>query len=410
MAFDNYIPLVRVIACTAGLLVTAHAGAASRTAASCSRTDVLASITASSPGDTVFVPAGSCSWSGGLSISGIQLVGAGSSTSGTVITAGTATLTKHTSQYTRISGFRFTGSDTHIATGGSASAKPYIIDRNYLGSDVSGRVIHLNANGGVVHHNEFKAVQWTLSDIFNIAVEDWSQPPTIGTDDTTGERNIYLEDNIFTNVVETAPDGDSGARLVIRGNTYNDSSIVFHGGYPTDSSANGGIRHFEVYNNTFRRINNNTNLNKWVWVRGGTGVIANNVMDRADSPDGFTYPNKAEIKLTVGCPTPYPVQYQVGQVYMTPESRPSKPLAIFGNTGAGATDSNSLQIEGSTTAGPSCASPGSYIQLGRDYVLSNTWGWRPYAYPHPLQSVQAGAAAAPVSGATLPAPGGLTVQ
>ena len=48
----------------------------------------------------------------------------------------------------------------------------------------------------------------------------------------------------------------------------------------------------------------------------------------------------------------------------------------------------------------SCANPGGYIQQGRDYVLSNTWGWTPYTYPHPLQSIGGG-------GTPLPAPANL---
>src|SRR4030095_4030380 len=89
-------------------------------------------ISSAAPGDPFLVPAGTCTWSGGLSISGIQLVGAGKSTSGTVITSGAVTITKHATQYTRVSGFRFTGTDRHVAVGGSASNKPYIIDNNYF--------------------------------------------------------------------------------------------------------------------------------------------------------------------------------------------------------------------------------------------------------------------------------------
>ena len=60
--------------------------AATINAASCSQANVASAITLASPGDTVQVPAGTCSWSGGISFAGIQLIGAGS-TSGTVITA-----------------------------------------------------------------------------------------------------------------------------------------------------------------------------------------------------------------------------------------------------------------------------------------------------------------------------------
>lgn len=360
-------------------------------AASCSQADVASAVSSATAGDTVQVPAGTCSWSGGISFAGISLIGAGSSAAGTVVTDGLVTVTKHDTEYTRLSGFRFTGTDEHIRVDGSPTAKPYLVDNNHVRADVSGRAVQLTANGGVLHHNELVAEDWTNADVFNIPTsEDWTQAPTFGADDTSGERNIYFEDNTFTNIVETMPDGDMGSRLVIRHNLYVDSSIVFHGGAPNDSSPNGGTRQFEVYENTFDRVENSVALNKWVWARGSSGVIANNQMESADSPDGSTYPNKPEILLTVGCPDPYPMQYQVGQSNQSPENPPTHPLAIFGNTGAGTTDSNFISVAGSDTAGPPCATPDDYIQEGRDYVFSNTWGWTPYQYPHPLAGGGAG--------------------
>lgn len=364
--------------------------AATINATSCSRTDVASAISSASPSDTVRVPAGTCSWSGGLSISGIQLVGAGKSISGTVITGGTVTVTKHATQYTRLSGFRFTSSDQHVTVGGSPSNKPYIIDNNYFfaSAGTSNRIVVITVNGGLLHHNDFTVSSATSADIFNIVTsENWSQAPTFGNADTNGERNIYFENNTFTNILETAPDGDSGSRLVIRYNTYADSSIVFHGGAPSDSSPSGGTRQFEVYNNTFNRVSNSAPLNKWIWVRGSTGVIANNSMEKADSPDGSSYPNKSEIRLTLACPGSYPIQYQVGQSNQSPENPPSRPLLIFGNTGAGSTDGNFISIDSSDTAGGSCSSPSTYIQNNRDYFRTNSWGWTPYTYPHPLQNL-----------------------
>jgi hypothetical protein len=385
----------------------ASAQAATITAASCSQSSVASALASASAGDTVRVPAGTCSWSGGISYSGIQLIGAGSSTSGTVITSGLVTMNKHASSHTRLSGFRFSGTDPHIVAGGSAGGKPYVIDNNYIRADVSGQAVHLSANGGLLHHNQWTAVNWTNQDVVNIQTnEDWSQAPTFGTDDTTGERNIYFEDNTFTGIAETMPDGDIGSRLVIRSNTFIDSSIVFHGGAPSDSSPNGGTRHFEVYSNTFTRASNAVPINKWIWVRGGTGVIANNTMARAESPDGSTYPNKTEIRLSLACPTAYPVQYQVGQSSVTPQLVPTRPLLIFGNSGAGSTDGNFISVQGSDTAGGTCGIPLSYIVKGRDYVLSNTWGWKPYTYPHPLQSSVGGGGG---TAASLPAPSNLRV-
>ena len=385
--------------------LAATANAASVSASSCSQSDVGSAIASAKPGDTVQVPSGTCSWSGGIAISGIQVVGAGNSSTGTVITGGRVTMTKHASYNTRLSGLRFTGTDPHIYVGGSPTAKPYIIDNNYIRADVSGLAVLLAVNGGVFHHNQVTAVNATSADVFAVQTqEDWSQGASIGATDTTGERNIYFEDNTYTNLLEVSVDGDMGGRVVIRRNTFVDSSIVFHGGAPSDSSLNGGVRHFEVYGNTFNRVSNSVPINKWVWVRGATGVIANNVFARAESPDGQSYPNKPEIRLSLACPSGYPVQYQVGQSTQTPQSQPTRPLLIFGNTGAGAADGNFVAVNSSDTAGGSCGSPGSYIQLGRDYMLSNTWGWQAFTYPHPLVN---GVSAGDVS---IPPPNNLRVN
>jgi hypothetical protein len=342
------------------------------------------------------------------------LVGAGKSPSGTVITGGAVSVTKHATQYTRVSGFRFTGADRHVTVGGTPSSKPFVIDNNYFftnGGNGSNSMVGITVNGGLLHHNDFTAFSGTAADVFNIiTAEDWSQAPTLGNADSTGERNIYFEDNVFTNILETGPDGDAGGRFVIRYNTYVDSSIVFHGGSPTDSSPRGGTRQFEVYNNTFDRVSNAFAINKWIWVRGSSGVIANNNMEPAESPDGFSYPNKSEIRLTLACPSGYPVQYQVGQSNQTPESSPSRPLLIFGNTGAGATDEDFVDVLSSNTAGGSCSSPNDYIKLNRDYFLTNRWGWTPYTYPHPLQNLT-GSGAGSGSGSNLPsAPTNLRIE
>jgi len=118
-------------------------------------------------------------------------------------------MTKHATQYTRVSGFRFTGGDRHITAGGSTSNKPFIIDNNYLftsGGSGTSTLLGISVNGGLVHHNDFTASSGTNADVFNIRTsENWSQAPTYGSSDTTGERNIYFENNIFTNILGACP-------------------------------------------------------------------------------------------------------------------------------------------------------------------------------------------------------------
>jgi len=370
--------------------------------------DIAAAISSGKSGDTINVAAGTIP-SLSVTINGRYLIGAGSTTespsatSGTIIQSGTIKLTKHSTYHSRISGFSFTGTGNHLSVSGTASAKAFIIDHNYIfsnGGSAANRMVILGVNGGLLHHNTFVAsgcVPHCFGDVFNIQTgESWTEDPTIGSNDTTGERNIYFEDNTFEGITETAPDGDQRARLVIRYNTYKDSSIVFHSGFKTsggysDTTLNGGTRHFEVYNNTFIRVSNSVPMNKWIWVRGATGVIANNSMDRASSPDGSTYPNKSAIRLSVNCnKQSYPMEFQVGQLSSKPDATPDTPLLIFGNMAGpnsdGTADSNFIAVGSSDSGGLTCATPSNYIQVNRDYVLSNSWGWKPYTYPHPLQA------------------------
>jgi hypothetical protein len=377
------------------------------TAASASRADVNTAIGLSSAGDRVFVPAGTADWTGDISINGIQLIGAGTSTwpatstSGTIITGGKVNITKHATQYVRMSGFSFTADAQDLQIHGLRGSKAYIVDHCYFwtgGSYVWGSTI---TNGGLFHHNYIDAADagglggpdiLPLNTIGGDDPEDWTDAPTFGADDTTGERNIYIEANTFNNIIESAPDGNSGVRLVIRYNLHQDSAISLHGGSPSDSGSNGGTRHFEIYNNTFSRLSNTNPLDKWIWIRGGTGVIANNSIDVGQSPDFSSYTPVSEIKLSLACPNAYPMQYQVGQSSSTPENPPSHPLLIFGNVAGphsnGTTESDFIVTTAIEPGGfYDCSVPSTYIQVNRDYYLSNQWSWTAYTYPHPLQSI-----------------------
>src|SRR5713101_1502843 len=196
-------------------LFALRAQASTINAASCSQTDVQNALNAPRPGDTVVVPAGNCTWTT-VSLSGISLIGAGSSTSGTVITSGRFAITKHGTFTTRVSGFRFAGSDTHGSFSGSPSARAYIIDNNYFNIVFGGQALLCAANGGLLYQNTFHKdpdgnppFTWVM--LCHMG-EDWSTAQTMGTLDTQGprggERNIYFEDNTVENVPDAMFDGD----------------------------------------------------------------------------------------------------------------------------------------------------------------------------------------------------------
>jgi hypothetical protein len=364
---------------TVGVSNSGGGGGDTINAASASRADVLTAIASASPGDTVVVPASAgVSWSGDISISGITLIGQGKDAgSPTVITAGTVDIAKHSTHETRLSGFRFTGTGLHATSSGTRTQEMFFIDDCYFNIGSSSALVL--TNGGVFYGNDVFAATPTGADVFQTlgpdAHDEWTYADTLGTNDTNGDINLYIEDNAFTNVTETAPDGDNGSRLVIRYNTYTDSSIVFHSTSPNDSGDYGGTRHFEIYNNTFVRDDPDTPMNKWVWVRGASGVIRDNVWDEVSSSE---YPGKPEIRFTVGCPTSYPIQYQVGQTTSTPTGPPDKPVAIVNNTGP-----LNISVEGGPIV--TCGGATSYVQSGRDYVTTQTWSYTKYTYPHPAR-------------------------
>ncbi len=386
-------------------IVCSQAKASTITAASCALSDVQNAVGSAKPGDTVIVPAGTaCNWSGGLTIQGISLIGSGDTTSGTVVTAGLVTIAKNTTYHTRLSGFYFSGGDQHFVVNGNPypTNVAFIIDHNYFyvsGNQILGQI---NSNGGLLYDNSFIASSpGTLTDVLPLhpGNTEWSNPTSFGNADTSGQENIYFENNQFTYLLVAGIDGDEGARAVYRYNTFTDSAFVFHSGYPSDSTQvpPGGVRQWEIYNNTFHRVDPNANIaNGWMWARGGTGVFANNAMDSNSSSQ---YPDKPDINMTLDCGSlSYPVQYQIGQSAQTSagtENPPSHPILIFGNAGSATKDANFISTGSSNTngAGGGCSNPSTYIQVNRDYYLSNEWNWVPYTYPHPL--TQSASVAAP---------------
>ncbi len=161
--------------------------AATINVSSCSQSAVQTAINSASNGDTVTVPAGSCSWAGAVTITNktITLQGAGSGTNGTVInySGGSHTLLsiKAGSQTGRmdVSGFRFVGCDTSYQS-----------------------------------HNYWDAMHITFE----------------GPD---GWRNLRVHHSLFTHTCTMRPDiaGDSGTEGLIDHNTFegSGSAIILSG-------------------------------------------------------------------------------------------------------------------------------------------------------------------------------------
>jgi len=473
------------LAAIAMAVVASSVLADTHTAASCSQADVQAAVNAASPGDIVRVPAGTATWSSGLSISkGIRLEGAGaggfkgsSRTSlaigpgartfvtqagldlqagqtvralfiangacfleGTVTSYGGTSLQLNVSRtggsgtcgawvfatpaqttlinnaandWNRamidlfedpagsvdISGIRFkSGTATHgehLNLHRTSGGRPVLIHdcwfthggnigRGILVYNDRGLLYRCSFDGGLedgvpVLHRTGITLKWNGED----AGRSWTTPDTMGAKDTTGLSNFYVEDTYFAGA--QAFDFDDNSRTVVRHCLFNNSNVASHGAETSPE----GLRHFELYDNTFLfdDLGEDTlNLCRWIWIRGGSGIITDNAMPDMKSR---MWGDGDEIQMIVMslrrkclcAGWPYPVPHQVGQGHDGSHSV-LDPLYIWNNPGhprVGMDDYEPDEVgKGLRNA--------DYLKLGRDYhVGAPKPGYAKYAYPHPLR-------------------------
>jgi len=204
------------------------------TADSCSLADVSTAITAASSGDTVIVPAGSCTWDTGLTITkGIILQSAGGTT--LVNNTGGDLITYKPADFTLNSAFRMTGFTINLNSSGSGlildgnSADSPLnpqtkirIDHNTFITDVTDTsTSHQGINNkgmlGVIDNNTFTNIAFPLrsSNFYGTGEAIWNNWTglTYG-----GSNNMYYEDNVFTGATNII-DCQYANRYVMRYNT-----------------------------------------------------------------------------------------------------------------------------------------------------------------------------------------------
>ena len=355
---------------SASLLLSALLGeqawANTITAASCNVADVQSAINSASNGDTVVIPNGSCSWSTGISTTK-QITVEGQSVGGVTITdmAGAANLLSFTtgsSFHTTVANLRFmpgNGTGNYVTMNGPG-LPPLMHDMYFnLPNFQLQHAVMWTVTGGVIWNTTFESTDLSSpvvgSDGGCLLVKSnvpWDAPSTMGTLDTTGTNNLYIEDSTF-NAVGQCPDVDDNGRIVIRHSKIIGSSGLTHG----PSGAQGG-RHVELYNNSFTYPNTNRVLNRYFWFRAGTAVITANSIQWIN---GQSYPNKTSFAFIVegarwstgghGCCTGYMCWHQVGAGASSEIQSPpllsssqspsdvhqlSDPVYIWNNSGTGA--------------------------------------------------------------------------
>ena len=389
--------------------------------------DTQTKVNAASTGETVCVQAGSYTWSSGLTINNkaITLKPTGGSVT---ITCGTTStdlisITEATSGITKIDGFTFESSTCSTNPNSvhffrvfvAASGRPVLIVNNTFNGDYG--AIRMDTNKGVIANNTFTAVwggvgQYNTTEVLQAKCEascnstGWGAGSTLGTLDTTGELNIYFEDNTINEHNTETLDFDGSSRIVVRYNIFNQSALTSHG----NDTGPYGARQWEIYNNTFDFFNPSSNcstldlhgaMDYFMYIRGGTGVITDNAIDDINScyTGDKSELKFADLKLTQSTGQvnscwnsgyPSPRQHGMGRITGTAGNDASgiykgdsDPIYIWNNTGTGSVTPSMADFSpdqcgnGNTTA--------SFVQINRDFFLSSKSGYTKYTYPHPLR-------------------------
>lgn len=265
--------------------------AATINAVSCAQSDVQTAINAASSGDTVQVPAGSCIWSSQVSITNKNIIIQGAGIDTTIITANIISgvrpgVFKVTQKPAIITGFTFAGNaptyGAHIVFEGTGTSSIFRVYGNKFTSNTAYQILVPSQGGlsyGLIDDNVFI----TSDDHSFIQVygdnnrTSWTTEASLGTADA-----VYIENNTFTsNDPTTGNLGarpltlDGGARAVFRFNNIVNQGFDAHG-YCGDGTS--GSRTYEVYNNAWSVNHNGDEMYRWMFIRGGMGVVFNNRM------------------------------------------------------------------------------------------------------------------------------------
>lgn len=348
------------IACIFSLLFPLSLAAqGTYTAASCNTADVNAVINGPTHtavnGDIIVIPAGSCSWSSGITISGvgISIIGTGTpntgpstrgaGTSSTVIAStipnGASALFNISGltngQLIRISLINFTSqTNTNPSTGvgaivisGSCTTSGCAnlrLDNLNFGPTWNGATLPAGSivfsynMFGVVDHNSINGPDGQAPYFINANLgsyqgvglygdNSWAQPDTLGT-----AQAMYIENNIFNS--GTASEGDfgfqsaGGGRYVCRYNTFSDvaTEAISCGSHGTSSGGRPrGMRHMEAYGNTLT-CTSSAGCEGPLSFNSGTGYIFNNTWNSTGSGffNGYASIN-AQRSAGTGWPAPW---------------------------------------------------------------------------------------------------------
>jgi len=378
-------------------------------AISCRYDDVVYALSLVQTGGTLLIPSGQSEWPAALEIPDdkkIEIRGEGQEK--TIITSNIPTscidLNTSGSRLTNM-GFVLENND---GVGIDVRGQGWRIDHCRFVNDNPFIIEAVWANNnsddgspvGLVDHCEFLNTRCIAYGSNALMANDvWAQPLGLGTNNA-----MFIEDCAFTYTeFSNAVDANYGGRYVFRHNTVTDAYVEAH----AVQGKNRSVRSWEIYDNIIRQ----KNRSMWVpfFMRGGTGVIFNNVVegewtiagiavDYRRACEYFAVPGWADGTSpwdgnSVPGVSAYPARDQIGRSTdsflwvdsdsdgdFNDESIPSQaldPAYCWNNKHNG---ENVVFFE------HSCVVSQDLYQENRDYYnnVQRPGGYTPYTYPHPL--------------------------
>jgi hypothetical protein len=342
-------------------------------------------INMAAPGSVVTIPAGSFTWSQGITIGkGITLQGAGKGVTTIKNVSGHPLISVSCvrDRGTRITALTLLGDHT-LAISGSKTTAPYRVDHCMFDDGTAGQAILVEVSGngpGLIDQCKFVAG----------AASEMIHNYGMGPENTSGWSDevipgsaaaVYIEDCIFSKNPladkyfwgTSAVQSYYGARTVIRHCILNYCQIDQHGNVPPLY----GARWWEFYNNTFY-VPPNGNQSNYFGLRGGSGVVFDNHVN------GGPNTGAGAIQLYSDETTNPPLCGPGGGIFVK-GNRSFSPVYIWGNDSV-------MPV----------ASASSNVIQGRDYLVSDaqparlmryqqasdnstsTYSYTPFEYPHPL--------------------------
>jgi hypothetical protein len=331
---------------------------------SCSFSDVQAAIKAASPGDVLSLPSGSTSWSSSLVINKQNLTLRGNGIGATIISCGSKSisLTGETANNLHISGIEFHSGSQLIFVSGTGTPRQGIKNLRVDHCKFVGTNVAIETNGaatGVFDHCVFENTYGARLYGSNDAT---ARPPfKLGTSDA-----LFFEDNTINVTASGNPPhfiaSNSFSKYVIRHNTFNYKKSLWdivdaHGACEVKGR---GSATWEIYENNFSII---ASMNRIIHLRGGQGVVFNNVFQGYTPTKPVTITDYAACNgpCTQSCTT-YPCPDLINHAY-------------FWNNKIGTKLVDPVNV---------CT---KMLSLNRDYFFGQMPNYTPYTYPHPLTSV-----------------------